>query len=309
MSILHKLLLLIASISALNGFWIPKKFELIFDIEDKRFYLLKKSNLTLHLFPSRKVIDIFGFDSSSSKNVSLKSFQLENGYMIGDPIANIVYPYRTGDDAINAMLLRINTLYPQPFWRESCRINTINPSIAYWQGRYIVAYRDGGSKVSISWLKENPRKVGNHLCILDTAFEDQYLQMKDINGTIPWNTTEYIREDPRLVVLDNGKILSLSFNRLRAPWDVNQIAYLNISVESKASRIRLRRLQTSSGNSVGSHVKFTPTVWLPMNGRQKNWFTIEYNKEQLFFVNINPALIVRHAGTGLEDDRPKGNQL
>lgn len=250
--------------------------ELCKAASNDQYYIYSNLTKTYRAVADVDNVRFLGFDPNK-----FRSFTFTSSVTFDEPIAKAALPPPNPDTAIANMLIKVNALSPQNFWKSNIEINMFNPSIAKWKGKYIMAYRNG-SNIAFTWMRFT----------FDGRFEPLYqdtlLGLRDEYGSSPYDTSQsksLFREDPRLLVRDGGSFISLSFVRLHATWDVAQINYLNISVKDHK-------------------VHFTGEHTLLTAGKQKNWMPFEYLNDQYWIASVNPLHIVRHAST---QQRPDDN--
>eukprot|EP01031_Cornospumella_fuschlensis_P028946 gene28946-34935_t len=258
--------------------------ELIKDRQSGVFYLFRKHNdlATLHAFPDAATIEYFGFNVKNAQEV--ESLTANAAWKVGDSIKAVKVPAPNPDAGVEYLLNRVNTLYPQTFWRGYYGVNMFNPSIARWKGKFIMAYRNE-TNVAFCWLRHVEDKANFKF---EPIYEDNFLSLRDSTGSHPWNKTiglDLYREDPRLLVRRKGHTMSLTFVRLRAPWDTAHIAYIDIHVPPEDHKMQ-----------------FSSTTWLRENGKQKNWMPLEYRDEQYWIVSVNPLQVAKLASTSLGEN-------
>jgi predicted GH43/DUF377 family glycosyl hydrolase len=219
-----------------------------------------------------ETVEFFGFKAENIKTVEIK--ELSNNLTLLDPIKSANPNPPNPDTMIKNMLLKVNTLSPQVFWREMSLLSMMNPSITKWKDRYLVAYRNGTS-ISMCWFK-----IGKFSHHLSPNYYDNFLNIRNFQ----WNTTlssSMFQEDPRLFVqTQRENQLTMTFVRLHFPLDTAQLSYVNLTVNEQTNQLEL------SGE-----------VALVAGGKQKNWVPMEYQGDLYWITSINPMHIVKHSNT------------
>lgn len=256
--------------------------ELIRDREKSVFYLHRIADSSLHAFPNdaTTTIEYFGFNVKDAREVA--SISSSTAWKVGEPIKALKIPPPNPDVGVENMLQKVNALYPQTFWRGSYYVNMFNPSISRWKGRYIMAYRNN-TDISFCWLRFIEDKTHPDTFQFEPIYGDNFLSLRGPEGNHPWNATlsgDAFREDPRLLVRRKGHTMSLTFIRLRAAWDIAQIALVDIHVPAEEHKMQ-----------------FSATTWLRRDGKQKNWMPLEYRDEQYWIVSVNPLYVAKLAAT------------
>ncbi|RYG95084.1 hypothetical protein EON65_56495, partial [archaeon] len=263
--------------------------ELVKDRGKGVFYLLWTKENLLHSFPDTTTIEYFGFDIKNAQEVD--SISTNTAWKVGEPVKAVKVPAPNPDAGVEYLLNRVNTLYPQTFWRGIHSVNMFNPSIARWKGRYIMAYRND-SDISFTWLRPIEDATHPSQFRFEPIYGDNFLSLRDTSGSHPWNSSlglDAFREDPRLLVRRKGHTMSLTFIRLRARWDTAQIAYIDIHVPAEDHK-----------------VQFSSTTWLRQEGKQKNWMPLEYRDEQYWIVSVNPLQVAKLAATTVGEQSLEG---
>eukprot|EP01031_Cornospumella_fuschlensis_P028870 gene28870-34844_t len=263
------------------------------------YYLWKVQYNSIHMFPDLKTLDYYGFNLTSESDILVippsAPHTRDMNWTMGDPIQKITLPPVDVDMILENMLQRIRDLYPQPFWRGySAMSQLFNPSLTKWKDKYIIAYRHGRD-VEFSWVhyEEYP---GDYNFSFTPDWNDNTYALNNNNGRHSWNNSQFcpdrIREDPRLIVVNHGQDLVVTFARWSSLATKPDVALVSIRVNNDTQQL-----------------EFDQTVTMRKEGRQNNrkewsqmnWTPLLYRNQLYYLYSMNPHMVLYHNETETDE--------
>jgi predicted GH43/DUF377 family glycosyl hydrolase len=160
-----------------------------------------------------------------------------------------------------SLFFRDSSLTPLPLW---------NPSVVYWQGKYLLCWRDGG-KIGFGWRSSDGKSMDSK-SYLGLGGQDPLTKNPIQSGIIE-------QEDPRMLVLSDNRLV---------------VSFTGFFPDPKRPHVRIgRNIQCFIFASYsptlqkiifeGNITKFDQQFDSP---RQKNWVPFEYKGSLHFIQNI-----------------------
>lgn len=175
---------------------------------------------------------------------------------------------------LEPLLARAKVLSLQPTWHDMALIpDAFNPSIAHWQGRWLLTHRTGRYHSDIVFTTVNP----------NTWQIDRDESFRDANCLPPMYTAE-TRDDARLLVTSSGSLL--------VAYSFSSSVHLSAPVH--------QAVVEGIWNVTTNKIDFTNPLYmkLPSDKRttnHKNWIPLQTETHEIFFiVHLHPLKIIKY---------------
>ena len=258
----------------------PEKIRIVKD-ERGEYHILYLMFQRSRKLPDEATVRFLGFDPKNAavmKDSDLASYI--DTYSV--PLPSLAD--ETHKPAITKHVQRIAALSPNFFWKEMHMLAwMLNPSIAKWQNRLFIAWRNGvyGQPIRFGWLEFSD----NEWHVSDTDFYQGIGDHKQV--FVKPTGFNQLAEDPRVINRPDGTLM-IQYTSKKSLYSAPKQTFLHMLPPGFKGRIRgVGRVENN--NLVNSTVSDSVLMdghflWIV----QKNWVAIPKGDQMYFLESINP---------------------